>query len=40
MDLGILPAGGMMMVGSRTFVPVARGTIQGVSWEPDPARKP
>jgi outer membrane protein assembly factor BamB len=39
-DLGILPAGGLIVAGPRTFVPVARGTIREIGWEPGPTPKP
>jgi outer membrane protein assembly factor BamB len=40
LDLGILPAGGMFLVDNQIFVPISRGTIQGVHREPIPARGP
>jgi outer membrane protein assembly factor BamB len=40
LDLGILPVGGMIRIGPRTLVPVARGTVQPVMSLPGPAPGP
>jgi outer membrane protein assembly factor BamB len=40
LDLGILPTGGMLVVGSQPFAPVARGSVQPIALDPSPTPKP
>lgn len=40
LDLGILPSGALLTAGPRVFVPVARGTIRAVVWEPETSPEP
>jgi hypothetical protein len=42
LDLGIAPSGGIVGLGGRAFVPVARGSLQSLvlAPAPDPVRKP
>jgi hypothetical protein len=39
-DLGVLPAGGLVLAGSKTLVPVARGTLAPLALHPDQTQKP
>ena len=39
-DLGIFPAGGLLTVGSQSFAPVARGSLQAIELESKFDRKP
>jgi hypothetical protein len=39
-DLGVLPAGGLVLAGSKTIVPVARGSIAPLSIHPDQIQNP
>ena len=40
LELGFLPAGGLLVVGSQTIAPVARGTVQLLQLNPGQPRKP
>jgi hypothetical protein len=35
----VLPAGGLVLAGSKTLVPVARGTLAPVALHPDQTKK-
>jgi len=40
LELGVLPAGGLLQVGPEAIVPVARGTVQLIALHPGLAREP
>jgi outer membrane protein assembly factor BamB len=40
LDLGILPTGGMLVVGPQPFAPVARGALAPISLDPSRTHKP
>jgi outer membrane protein assembly factor BamB len=40
LELAALPAGGLILAGTQTLVPIARGTVQPVALQPSQTRKP